>query len=600
VEPKKIETSKNSADKDPIPVDPAQAVKVKEILHLLVNAVSAAKIFPSDHQTVANFLSDLYGRLKTFLDENWKLELGIEEHAFTFGEKQVYEDPHPVKSLPFFFFKDGMQMLYFYKGLEKEELKGFLETIKKVAQLPPEEGDIVNALWEKDFANIRYLASDDFLGTKIGVGKRPLDIRVDKSEFYSGRIMLTPDDLEQVRTNALALEGTKEGEAEKTNLPGQDEISALLSPSDEKEMQEIESLLLSNRRISAEEEYLNLMVEIIYLEDRMEQFPAMAEVLKQHHQEAVQNNDFSRASLLLRSLHEIKDIFAKKDKRKADLVEGVIKEIGGETALAQLQQSLDLSTVADPESLFSYLRLIGPKAARIVADLFEQSKDPGFREKSLGLLKQMGQIDAEALMHLTQESRPILTKEIIAFLSQIQDKRVLLYMAKFLSYKNKSIKLEAIQTLGKIGDEATNKILLGFVSDADEDVRIAAAEKLKFFHDRQLLEHIFNLFSDKAFNKKSLKEKRAFFDFLNRSQSEQACDFLRKILKKYSLFPSPKQKEACLCAVRALEKMTIPAAKEVLKECARRRHGKIRKACLQALKNMAECDEPSSSEEKTT
>lgn len=135
MESKKIESLRISADKNFPAVDQAQVDKVKEILHCLVNAVSAAKIFPSDHQTVSNFLSDLHDRLKRFLDENWKLELGIEEHAFTFGEKKVYEDPHPVKSLPFFFFKDGMQMLYFYKGVEKEELKGFLETIKKVAQL---------------------------------------------------------------------------------------------------------------------------------------------------------------------------------------------------------------------------------------------------------------------------------------------------------------------------------------------------------------------------------------------------------------------------------------------------------------------------------
>lgn len=209
-------------------------------------------------------------------------------------------------------------------------------------------------------------------------------------------------------------------------------------------------------------------------------------------------------------------------------------------------------------------------------------------------------MDVEALMHLTQESKPILTKEIIAFMSQIQDQRVILYLANFLSYKNKSIKLGAIQTLGKIGDEPTNKILLGFISDADEEVRTAAAEKLKFFHDRQLLKYIFNLVSDKAFIKKSLKEKRAFFDFLGRSQSEQACDFLRKILKKYSFFPFPKQKEACLRAVRALEMMATAAAKDILKEGAKKQRGKIREACLQALKNTAECDKPSSSEGTTT
>jgi hypothetical protein len=88
VEFKKNDIPKPGLEKESFPVDQAQADRVREILHLLVNAIGAAKIFPSDHQTVAGFLSDLHERLKMFLDENWKLELGIEEHSFFFGDKK--------------------------------------------------------------------------------------------------------------------------------------------------------------------------------------------------------------------------------------------------------------------------------------------------------------------------------------------------------------------------------------------------------------------------------------------------------------------------------------------------------------------------------
>lgn len=56
-----------------------------------------------------------------------------------------------------------MKGLGFYRGLHKAELEGFLEAIRVVSLLPPEEGDIVNALWEKDFPNVRYHAPDYFL-----------------------------------------------------------------------------------------------------------------------------------------------------------------------------------------------------------------------------------------------------------------------------------------------------------------------------------------------------------------------------------------------------------------------------------------------------
>ena len=594
MELKKNEPPKPGLEKESFPVDQAQAESVKEILHLLVNAIGAAKIFPSDHQTVAGFLSDLHSRLKAFLDESWKLELGIEEHSFFFGDKKVYEDPHPVKSLPFFFFKDGMQMLNFYKGIEKAEIQGFLEAIKTVAQLPPEEGDIVNALWEKDFANIRFVAPDDYLETKIGVDRRPLGIQVDKAELFSGQVKLDPEDLEEIRTKALTLRESKNFETENIAAAGPDQFRTLFSPSEQKEMQEIESLLLSNRRLSPEEEYLNLMVEIIYLEERIDQFPSLAEAVRQYHQEAIQKNDFSRALLLLKSLHDIKDVFAKSNKSKADLVEGMIKEMSQETALARLQESLDSGPVADPDALFPYLKLLGPKAVRVVADLFEKSIDPGFRGKALELLKQVGGIDVEALLRLTQESKPGLTKEIIASLGQRKDKRIIPYLANFLSYKNKTIKMEAIRTLGKLENEAASKILLGFLSDEDEDVRTAAVENLKFCEDRQTLEQIFALVSEKVFNKRSAQEKKSFFDLLGRTRTAESCAFLRKILTKPSVILDSKKKSACLNAVRALEQMATSSAREALEECARRRRGKIRKACLEALAKMAECAGPSS------
>src|SRR4030042_6519586 len=107
-------------------IDQAQRDKVKEIVHILVNAVSAAKLFPPDHQSVMSIVSDLQARLKMYLDEYHELELSVEEFAFSLGGEKIYEDPHPIKSLPFFFYKDGMQKLYFYRSPRREEPAEFL------------------------------------------------------------------------------------------------------------------------------------------------------------------------------------------------------------------------------------------------------------------------------------------------------------------------------------------------------------------------------------------------------------------------------------------------------------------------------------------
>ena len=378
------------SEKEVHAVDPVQQDTAREILLILGNAVSAARLFPSEHQTVGHFIADLHQRLTEYLGKYGKLELGIEEQTFTLDEKTISRDPNPARSLPFFFFKDGMKRLGFYKGLQKAELEGFLEAIRAVSQLPPEEGDIVNALWEKDFSNIRFVAPDEFLETKIGVGRPSLRPDVDVDSLNQGRVELSPEDLEEIRKAALALDRAKDRGTAAADPILSEDISSTLAKSDDREAMEIEALLTANRRLSQEEEYLNLILEIIYLEDRPEQFPAIADLLEQYHQEAMQKRDFARAAKLLHALSEIKDVYAKKNKLKSDLIDSVIALLSRKNNLVELRDSLDLGSISDSKGLFDYLRYFGPRSAGLVADVYERAPNQDWRLRALAILKEIG------------------------------------------------------------------------------------------------------------------------------------------------------------------------------------------------------------------
>jgi hypothetical protein len=573
------------AEAETSPIDQGQRDKAKEIFLVLVNAISATKLFPADHRTVLNFISDLHERLSTYLDEYGKLELGIEEYAFTLGGESIYEDPHPVKSLPFFFFKDGMQKLYFYKSLTREELREFLETMRAVSQLPPEEGDIVTALWEKDFANIRYLAPDDFLETKIGVGRPSLRPKVDKASLSQGRIELAPEDLEEMKSQGKTLSTPETKPPE--DLP-EEGTSSLSASSEDPGMKEIEVLLQSSRQVSREDEYLNLVVELIYLEERADQFPALVDVLEQYHQDIMTKKDFAKAAVLIRALSEIRDRLAKKDKRKTELIDSVIGLLNRKSVLVDLRETLDLGTVKDLDGLFAYLKLFGSEAVDLLADIYEGIRSAEWRKKALEMLTTIGQDDIQKLGTLIQESRPTLSQEVIRLFKESQDNRVIALLAKVVSYKNPAIKLAAIRALGKIPDEAANKVLLGFLSDPSEDVRITALENLKKTGDRQIISAITGLISEKKFFKKGGREKIALFDFLGRSDSEEACAFLARILRKVPFLPNPRHTDLCLFAVSALTKMKRPRSLDLLKEGSKRRNLKIRNACLKVLQARSE------------
>ncbi|MBN2409128.1 MAG: HEAT repeat domain-containing protein, partial [Candidatus Aminicenantes bacterium] len=408
---------------------------------------------------------------------------------------------------------------------------------------------------------------------------------VEKEPLSRGRIELSPEDLEEMRKSILSLKGVPDPDGGSADAFARGFPLDPKADSDEDEKREIDSLLQSSRHISPGDEYLNLVVELIYLEDRADQFPAIVDVLEHYHQAIVAKKDFARAATLIRTLSEIRDRFAKRDKRKSELIGSVIDLLKRKSVLADLKDSVDLTSVQDMNGLLAYLKLFGAQAAVLLADIYEQIRDPDWRGPVLGMLAEIGHEDIRALEDLIQESRPGLSQEIIRFLKEKKDLRLVNLLAKIVSYKSPVIKQAAIQALRDVSDGAADKILLGFLADDNEEIRIAALDSLTGDAAKPIIAHIKRLIAEKKFAKKSPREKKALFAVLGRSDGEEACRFLADIFSKVPFLPSPKHTELCLYAVSALEVMRHQRSLEILKKGSKRRHLKIREACLKALQS---------------
>ena len=87
--------------------------KAKDILNTMANAVSAMKIFPSEHDTVKAFLDSLSGKFDAFFERYPRLEVGVGEYAFSCADRIVYSDEMTIKSLPLLLLqrRDGDSLL---------------------------------------------------------------------------------------------------------------------------------------------------------------------------------------------------------------------------------------------------------------------------------------------------------------------------------------------------------------------------------------------------------------------------------------------------------------------------------------------------------
>jgi hypothetical protein len=575
------------------PPDPDEVNKATGVLKYFDSAFSLMKIYPSDNHSVRKSIDSFYERITEFLDEYEKLIVIIEEFSFSYKGETVFQDEEKQNSLPFFFFKDGMRELSFNVGLDKRELKDFLALIKEESVLSLEDSDIVNSLWAKDFAHIRYFAIDEFLDLDIGKGgeRSTTDIK----EFSKGSISLTPEDKIELykRSIALGLQLNPDHEEEEDGKNLEDfNLPYHVAAAVQGDTPELKSMLLENREIPSMVAMVNLLFEILFLEERHDQFSATLNVLYQCYKEVAHKSNFALACLILARIQELKSMLLDQSEEKEKSLEIILQKTKDESFIASLRGLFLDGHIKDYDSFFQYLTLLSPSSIPLVGDIWEHSKDPFLLQKASTFLQEIAQENIAPVAKIAKEDRVTLTKEVVAILGRIGGKQILPYLINFSDYQHKAIRLEIIHAMSKIKDKTTDKILIRFLSDKDGEVRTRAAMNLKYHRDKTTLNQVMQLAQGKDFINKGKLEKKALLNFLARTKNREVSALLHSMLKKWSILSTSKQNETRLCTVSALETMATPEAVDIIKEGTKIRNKTIRNACSLALRRIAKKDKP--------
>jgi hypothetical protein len=556
--------------------DKAAVESAKEIFHILSNTVTTMKLYPSHHASVMKFVDDLYAKLRDHFEHWPELEVDIQENAFLMRGEAVFRDDNLIKSLPYLFHKDGMEKIAILKEVDKTELHHFLEVVRQTSLLPLDESDIVVAIWEKDLANIRIYAPDDYLLAKIDVfTKQPFDIFIDPKKLFSGQIELSTEDLKDIQSKTVSL-GLMELEEKK-------DYAELVTMLEDKDIHQIEAMLNGSRKIPPEKEFLDMIFELLYLEDRIEEFATVLGFLERHNKDLILDGKFTHAAQFLRQMQELKDIFSERNPAKAAELEKFLNSVQEARIVALIRECIERKNIDSVPSFFDYLRFLGTRSIPVAAELLEENQDEDYRRAANAYLEDIGSESIETLAGQLQDGKPALSKAIIALLSRSQDRKVLSYLAPLVTYASKDIRLAALEALGSFKDPLAQKIISGFLQADDEDVRTAAAERLGRLPDKSILRRIIRMVSSRRFHDKSPREKIAVMNILGRSVTSEGLEALRKSMEKSGLFAKAKYEDTRLCAVTALAAVETPEALDVLRKGVRSSNKKVSEACRRAL-----------------
>ena len=556
--------------------DRATIELAREILNLLTHTVTSMKLFPAHHATVMGFVDDLYAKLQTYFETRPELEVDVQDQAFILGGEVIHKEEHLAKSIPYLFHKDGMKKFALLREIDKTELRDFLEVIRKTALLPLDESDIVLALWEKDLANVRIYAPDEYLLSKIDIfTKQPLEVFVDRRKLFSGQIELSDDDLKDIEDKTLSL-GLMEQEEKK-------DYAELVTALQDKDQQEIEALLNAARRIPPEREFQDMIFELLCLEERVEKIIPILEFLERHHRELIREGKFTPIVQLIMQAKELQRIFSANRPEKAAELKRFLGAFPDGRTIELVREAIGRGGFDSLPSFFDYLRLMGDRSIPLAADLLAKATEPETRQTAIAYLEEAGRRNFELLASQLQDGQPAVSKEIIALLGRNPSKKALSHLAALKSYTSKEVKLAAIEALGSMADPLAQKIIFEFFQDMDDEVSAAAADRLRLPGDAATLRRAIGIISARPFHDRGTNSKIAILTFLARAGTPEAMAVMQKTMEKSGFFSRGLREHTRLCLVVALDAVGTPAAREILTRGLQSSNKKVSEACEKAL-----------------
>ncbi|MDR1921967.1 MAG: HEAT repeat domain-containing protein [Candidatus Adiutrix sp.] len=151
------------------------AAGVRSGLIMLVVALKNQALYPADNPIRQTAFLNLRNWLTAFLERESKLRLTVRKDRLLYQGEVVHQDKPGDQPLIFPLYRDGVKWFEFHEGIAVEELEAFISLLNRFRVLKDEaEDDLVTAMWETDFAHLKYKTADEFWArdgeSEIGAG----------------------------------------------------------------------------------------------------------------------------------------------------------------------------------------------------------------------------------------------------------------------------------------------------------------------------------------------------------------------------------------------------------------------------------------------
>ncbi len=577
-----IMTAHGGVESDAAPMSLRSAEKA---IGTLDKAFKAFQLYPEHHDICQSGLAIAKSALDAVLNAHSTLKVSVEKERFLLGGEVVYTSLSD-EGLSALLYRDGILWIEFRKGLQSDEIKGFLDILKTYRHQEEEtEGDVVTALWENDFRHIRYEAREVFWETDPLVGF--------SLPHLSGNEGTPPPDQdagdgEGEREAVAGSEPPSENAA--LSIVAKDKPDAwALTPEEENilrqmvfEQENLESLdaaievlvlILRDKTITGEKKHEDIAVILAFLKDTL--------------QDTFIHEAFSTGLKMLKRLDQVRSIYKEAAPRSVRLIDNFFHDISSPVFLESLTllwprlEALDNRRIRPVKEV---LLLLHPRSIAALLPMRLRSSSEKIRELLLQIIVSLARSDLTPLETLADGEDEEAALEVLRILGRLDDPGAEELLYKMARHSHKNVRRDAIFQLLQKNPDAIKR-LFPMIDDADEGIRTFMIGTLGKRRQRLAEDLLRGYLEHHLYQCRDVEHLLACFHALGRCGSDLSIPFLERTLmgRRFISVAGLDRLTQRTGAVLALLSLETAAAKTVLEKAANSKTPGIRLAYKRAM-----------------
>jgi len=551
----------------PVPgdVDKEEAASAGLVIQALAKAIRGFSMYLPNNPLHEKFFEEFCRRTAEHLEEFGPLYLDLTHDSMLCGEETVYTNPELRDNFAFRMYADGIRALRLERGLEPVELRTLVEILGRPAT-EDDEDDIVTRLWSSDLPHLLYVLAEvppESGATPLGAG--PASSRAAHEgalRRYSAELAkappapLLPSPSHQVfslsEEEIATLQGLLAGDEQRTPL--EDMISIL------------EAVIAAEQEVAVLEEFLQIVARLcgdLMITGRIDQAVDLLTML---------SRTAARPGLPAGHAAMIGD--ARTRVVTADVLAGISKQLATGDGIER-------------ELLRALVAALGTSAIEPFCRILGDVSGKETRKVLIEALVDAGRGSPELFLPFLVDPRWYLVRNTIYILRRIAGPESVRAAMRCAGHKDPRVRKEVSLFFDETGDPAGESVMIGFLGDEVQSLRVAAIRNLARRGSKAAAERLLALTASPGFAGRERLERESVWEALGALAPVRVFPTLKEMLLKRRWFGQAQDLDDTACACAGLKRIGTPEAIAVLQKAAAGKRGEPRELVEKALRSIA-------------